>query len=239
MAPFVSNRQSARHQPRSAPVAVLLALYHEILSDHVLMVAGALSYSAAFSALPALAAAAAIWGLFGNLGALKAAADSGRDLLPQGTVPLLEQFVTGIPQGFGRGTVLLLNLGIVMVTSYRAASGLLTALNIVYDVIEHRSRLLRAVVALAVGVCGIILLFAALAVIALPLLVSPDLRPSVGNGLLWLRWPVLALLMTAGLCLVFRYGPSRQAPHWRSGTCVAQRRRQSCGPQLRQACPSM
>ena len=100
-----------------------------------------------------------------------------------------------------------------MFTCYRAASGLLTALNIVYDVTEQRSRLRRAVVALVIGVSGIALLFVALALVALPpLLAQRNLL--VGRALLWLRWPSLALAFTGGLAVLFRYAVGRDTGHW-------------------------
>ena len=194
---------------------VLQALHKETLSDHVLMVAAGLAFYAAFGLLPALAAAAALWGQVGGFDALKRLMESGNGLLPQGSVQVLQQFVTSVPEQFGDGVGLLVNLAIVVWTSYRAASGLLTALNIVYDVTEKRGRLRRAAVALAVGACGIALLFAALAMTALPLLLAHRFQPQLVAGLRWLRWPALAVVFALSLSLLFRYAPSRDRPRWR------------------------
>lgn len=194
---------------------VAQALREEILSDHVLMVAAGLGFYAVLGLLPALAGAAAIWGQFADFASLKHSVASGRSVLPHGLVPLLQQFVTNVPEGFGSGIGLAMNLGLIVLTSYRAADGLLTALNIVYDVTEKRGRLGRAAVALAVGTCGIVLLFTALALMTLPPLLAPDLGTTAAVALLWLRWPVLALVFAVGLSLLFRYAPCRDDVCWR------------------------
>lgn len=114
------------------------AMWDEIWSDHALMMAAGLSFYAVLGLLPALAAAAALWGQFGDLDSLKQSVESGGKLFPQGTSGILKQFVTSVPKGFGGGLGLVLNLLLVVATCYRAASGLLATLNIVYDLEETR-----------------------------------------------------------------------------------------------------
>ena len=191
------------------------ALWNEILSDHVMMTAAGLGFYAVFGLLPALAAAAAIWGQVAGFGSLSQSIGSGNDVLPHDLVNVLRQFVTSVPEGFGGGLGLALNLALVVVTSYRAAGGLLTALNIVYDVQESRGRVRRGVAALLVGVCGIVSLFATLALMALPLLLAPYVGNAAAIWLVWLRWPALALTSILGLSLIFRYAPSRGVARWR------------------------
>ncbi len=213
-------RSGQRATITSSLRSVLRALREEVLSDHVQMVAAGLTFYAVFGLLPGLAAAAALWAQFGDIGVLQQSVENGSHLIPQGTRSVLEQFVTSVPEGFGVGLGLLLNLGLVVLTCYRAASGLLTALNIVYDITERRGRLRRAVVCLVVGVSGIALLFVALALFALPpALVQRHLQ--LGRALLWLRWPVLALVFTGGLGVLFRFAVSREPGQWWSAAVGA------------------
>ncbi len=202
-----ASRRSA--PPATAAAEVLRALWREIFNDHTLLVAAGLAYYAIFGLLPALAAAAAVWGRFGDLDALKAQLQAGDAMLPAATMKMLAEFVTSVPKGFGGGLVLAANLLLVVWTAYRAAGGLLVALNIIYDVAEARGRVRRAVVALAIGLGGISFLFVALVVMAVsPLLVS-WLPSSALPPVLWLRWPVMAAAFAVGLYLLFRYAPNR------------------------------
>ena len=199
---------------------MLRTLREEVLSDHVQMVAAGLTFYAVFGLLPGLAAAAAVWGQFGHIGVLQQSVENGSNLIPHGTRSVLTQFVTSVPEGFGVGLGLLLNIGLVVLTCYRAASGLLTALNIVYDIAERRGRLRRAVVCLVVGVSGIALLFVALALFALPPVLARG-HVQLGRALLWLRWPGLALVFTGGLGVLFRFAVSRDPGQWWSAATGA------------------
>jgi membrane protein len=208
-----SPRATEKPAKEAAVPEVLRALRREILSDHTLLVAAGLAYYAVFGLLPALAAAAAIWGRFGDLSALKRSLQHGGGMLPDASIQMLDEFVTSVPEGFGAGIALLANLLLVTWTAYRAASGLLAALNVVYDVDETRGRSRRAAVALAVGVSGIALLFVALAALALVPLLANWLKSETAIQLLWLRWPTMAALFLFGLNLLFRYAPNRDHVH--------------------------
>ena len=188
---------------------ILRAVWKEIFDDHATVIAAGLAYYAIFGLLPGLAGAAALWGLFGNTGALQAMLQNSDGVLPPATVRLLEPFVTSVPQGFGGGIALLLNVLLVVWTAFLAASGLLTALNIVYDLKERRSRVRRAAVALAIGVSGIAVLFVAVALLALTPLATAWLPSDTARLLMWLRWPVLVAMFAAMLALLFRYAPNR------------------------------
>lgn len=188
---------------------ILRAVWQEIFNDHATVIAAGLAYYAIFGLLPGLAGAAALWGLFGNTAALQSMLQSSGGVLPPATVRLLEPFVTSVPQGFGGGIALLLNVLLVIWTAFRAASGLLTSLNIVYDLEERRSRVRRIAVALVIGVGGIAVLFVAVALLALTPLAAAWLHGDTGQLLMWLRWPVLVTIFAAMLALLFRYAPNR------------------------------
>lgn len=188
---------------------ILRTLWREVFSDHAMIIAAGLAYYALFGLLPALAAAAALWGVFGDTGALQSALQHSGGLLPPAMVHLLEPFLTSVPQGFGGGVALLLNVLLVVWTAFRAAGGLLTALNVVYDVDEKRGRLRRSLVALAVGSGGIALLFVAIALLALAPLAAGWLHGETTLWLLWLRWPTLVLLFATALALLFRFAADR------------------------------
>ena len=203
---------------------LLRTLWQEIFSDHAMMVAAGLAYYAIFGLLPALAAAAALWGQVGDMGALKQGLQHSGSMLPAATVQLLDEFLTSVPRGFGGGIALLVNLVFVLWVAFRAAGGLLTALNIVYDQEETRSRTRRATVALTVGIAGIAMLFVVIGLLALAPLLASWLQMETALRLLWLRWPVMIAIFASGLALLFRYAPNRTPSHllplcW--GTAVA------------------
>lgn len=188
---------------------VARTVWREVFTDHASMLAAGLAYHAVFGLLPALAAAVALWGLFGDAGVLRRLLRGQDSLLPDGAAAVLDGFLTAVPHGFGGGLSLLMSLLVVVWTASRAARGLIGALNIVYDVPESRGLLGRLGVSLGIALGGIALLFAAVALLALAPLAAGWLRAELSVRLLWLRWPALIALFVAALALLFRYGPNR------------------------------
>lgn len=190
-------------------------LKSEVFSDHVLMVASGLAFHAMLAVLPALAALAAVWQLVADPQVLERALDTIAGLLPSEAVGLARQFVTSVPQGMGLGLGLVLNLIFILWTAQRAASGLISALNIVFDETEKRGRVRRALAAFGIAVGGILFILVALMALALvPLLTS--LLPDSGLGSLgYLRWPLLGAAFLVGVGTLFSFGPSRDLSQWR------------------------
>jgi uncharacterized BrkB/YihY/UPF0761 family membrane protein len=83
---------AARHR-------LLRTLWQEIFSDHAAMMAAGLAYYAIFGLLPALEAAAAMWGPFGDMDALEQGLQHSGSMLPVATVQLLDEFLTSVPKG--------------------------------------------------------------------------------------------------------------------------------------------
>jgi membrane protein len=190
----------------------------ELLSDHTQTAAAALGFHALFGVLPALAAAAAIFGLLVDLDALRQpVAEDAEGWIPEEASALLVEFVADIPAGFGFGAALGANLILALWATQRGASGLLTALNIVYDEVERRSWWKRELVAIGIAFGGLLVLLISLGLIALPLLTRLLLGGSPADGVMvtveLLRWPILLVVVAVGLGLLYHYGPSRESSH--------------------------
>lgn len=196
-------------------------LWREVPADHVFTVSAGLAYYGVFGLLPTLAGAAALWAQVGDIGILQQSAQSGSDsgILPQDAAGVIKQFLAAVPENLTGGFGLALNLLLVLFTAWRAARTLMTALNITYDVEEQRGLIGRFLVALVIGAGGMLFLFAALAVLALPPLLARV--PILESWTLWARWPVLALGFGLGLAMLFRYGPRRREASWRHVGCGA------------------
>jgi membrane protein len=172
------------------------------------MLAAGLALYGLFGALPALAAAAAVWGLFAKLSDLSQPFEGANSILPEQAIELLKQFVTSVPAGFGWGVGFGLSLGFAIWSAARAASGLITALNIAYDRTEQRSRPRRAGVALLVALGGTGVLLCALVLLTVPALLAARSTDMWHHVILLARWPALAVLFALALGLLFRFAPS-------------------------------
>lgn len=202
--------------PRGAlTLTCLKRLKREIIIDHVLIVASGLAFHAVLAVLPALAAIAAIWQLLAGPELLKRALESGDGLLPQGALDLAQEFTTSVAEGFGPGLNLLFACMLILWTSQRSASGLITALNIVFDRSERRPLLRRALVALGIACGGMIFLFLSLAALAIFPMLGPVVADNTSAWIVLFRWPLLAIGFWLAVGLLFSYAPHWAKPHWR------------------------
>jgi membrane protein len=199
-------------------IGAVRKLRSEIFSDHVLMVASGLAFHAMLAVLPTLAAIAAIWQLVGDPAVLERALGTIQGFLPSDTVDLAREFITSVPKGLGLGLGLALNLCFILWTGQRAASGIISALNIVFDEKEKRSRTRRALAAFGIAVGGIAFILVAFGALALVPILNV-LLPGTGlDQLAYLRWPLLGLAFLGGVGTLFSFGPSRKHAKWRPFT---------------------
>jgi membrane protein len=221
--PDIGPRQSPAPGavPASSPtrwLPILRAALAEMFSDHLRLTAAGLAFYGLLGLVPALAAVAALYGLVGNPSDLAGLVDQARGLLPDEAASVLSTYLRDTPGKFGLGLGFAVSLLLVLWTAQWAASGMITALNIVFDETEKRSFLKRQVVALGIALGGILILICALALVALmpfALVARPGSSgPELFSLLLLARWPLLAVVLTFAIELLFCAAPSRSCFRW-------------------------
>jgi membrane protein len=189
----------------------------ESFTDRTFMVAGGLAFFGMFSLMPAIAVAGLVFQALVPREALEEGVLGEAALFPEAMPALLVEFLTEVPQGLAAGFGLSLNLLIVLYTVQRAASGTITAMNVVFGEDETRSRVRREAVAMALALGAMAVLF-----LALFLLVVAPLVVRAGGGpeaMLAVRWPVLVLALFGGLVMLYRFAADREFVAW--GAIVA------------------
>ena len=200
----------------SAPwLPAIRAALAEIFSDHLRLTAAGLAFYGLLGLMPALAAAAALYGLVGDPADLARLVDQARGLLPDEAASVLSGYLRDTPGKFGLGLGFAVSLLLVLWTAQWAASGMITALNIVFDETEKRSFLRRQIVALGISLGGILIMVCALALVALlPFALAARQGPELFSLLLLARWPLLAGILTIAIELLFLAAPSRARFRW-------------------------
>jgi membrane protein len=180
------------------------------------MVAAGLAFFGMFSLFPALAVTGLIFQALVDPDALETEVLKEADFFPDDTAVLLVEFLTVIPPTLFAGLGLSLNLLVVLYTVQRAASGMITALNIVYETNEGRRRLRREAVALSIAGGAMVLLLVSLFLLVLLPLVARLGGSAAIEGLLPLRWPMLVALYFGAFALLYRFAPCRAVVEWRT-----------------------
>lgn len=191
----------------------------ELAKDHVSVVAAGVAFFGLLATFPAIAALIALAGLLADPETIISQINSWTNVLPGDAANILQdqaqKVATAPDQSLGWAALLSTSLAI-----FGAAKGMKTlmeGMNIAYDETEIRGFVKLNAIALMLTV----LLIAGLVIAIGFALLVPVWLGFVGLGagaetvLAWGRWPVLAVIAIAGLSLLYRYGPSREAPKWR------------------------
>jgi membrane protein len=197
---------------------IALRTYHDIGENRLSLIAAGVTFFTLLAIFPAVAALVSCYGLVADASTINDQLASLQGLLPQGAIEIVGDQVKRLNEN--GNTTLGLSLLISVALSVWSANGgvkhVFDALNLVYNEREKRNFLVLNLVSLAFTAGALLFLVLALAAIV----VLPVMLAYVGLGtnawwLTWLRWPALLLAVLLGLALLYRYGPSRDAPRWR------------------------
>lgn len=151
-----------------------------------------------------------------------------KDVLPSDALSLVDRTLART-FAHGRFPILILSLlGTIYVMS-NGYAGLITSLNRIYRLKEHRPWLSVRLRALVMSLVAAGFILASFSMVIIAPIVASALSDDQGISVtisLWLgrmRWPVIILLVVAGIETIYRYGPSG-GPGWRfltPGTVLA------------------
>jgi membrane protein len=215
------GREATRpgHVPLRGWKDVLVRTKRQMKADDVPLLSAGVAFFGLLALVPSLVALVSVYGLVADPDQVGRSIDDLLAAAPREVRSLvssqLSDIVSGSPSGLRLGVL----LGLV-VALWSASSGivhLIGAVTLAYDEEESRGfvRLRGVALVLTVAAVGV------LAVVVAGLIVAPaGLSDSGAEGLgraliLVLRWPLLGLVGLAGLAVLYRFGPDRDAADWR------------------------
>jgi membrane protein len=183
-----------------------------------MLISAGVTFFALLAIFPAIAALVSVYGLVADASTINEQLASLQGILPQGALDILGDQVKLLNDKGNATLGLSLILGVAL--SVWSANGgmkhIFDALNLVYNEREKRNFIKLNLVSLAFTAGALLFLILALvAVVVLPVAFE---FIGIGKDAWWLallRWPVLLLAVLGGLAVLYRYGPSRDAPRWR------------------------
>ena len=179
--------------------------------------AGVVFYSL-LALFPAITALVSLYGLFANASSINDHLASLNGILPTSAVDIVHEQIARLTAKSGTklGLGFILGLCVALWSANAGIKALIDALNVVFEEKEKRGFIKLNLVSLAFTVSAIASLLVALsAVVILPILLNHLGLAHVTDALLrFARWPILLALVTLGLALIYRYGPSRREPRW-------------------------
>ncbi|MGN6694146.1 MAG: YihY/virulence factor BrkB family protein [Aquihabitans sp.] len=191
----------------------------EIRADNVPLLAAGVAFFALLALFPALVAIVSLYGLVADPAEVSRQVRDVTAALPPEARTLLVDQVQEVARQAPRslGTTAIVGIALALWSASSGMKWLLSALSLAYDEREGRkfvrlrgTALLLTLAATVAFVSNLVLLTAA-----------GGLAEWLGLGsagetaISILRWPVLAVLIAAGLAVLYRYGPDRDEPKWR------------------------
>lgn len=196
-----------------------LRVYRGISQHHVLAIAAGIAFYALLSIFPAIAALVALYSLFADPGMIASHLSSLSNLLPGGALSVIGDQLTRVAAQ-GNATLSFAFISGLALSIWSANAGtkaLFEALNIVYQETEKRGFFLLNAISLSFTLMGVVLVLLAMsAIISLPAMLA-----SLGSAseMEWAfsiaKWPLLFILASLAISIIYRYGPSRDHAQWR------------------------
>ncbi|WP_051328598.1 YihY/virulence factor BrkB family protein [Geminicoccus roseus] len=214
-----------------APLLTLRAVMRRLRDDDVLITGSSVAFFVLLAVFPALSALVALFGLFAEPERIEQLVEALRSILPDTSTQVVVEHIRRFAerwQSAGSVPSFAPYVGFAMLlwSANVGTKGLFRGLNRIYRCEESRGILRFYAVTLLFTLAGILFLLLAIAVV----LIIPALLELLGVGegrrqvIGLLRWPVLLVLVTGVLTLLFRYGPACGRAPWMAvlaGSAVA------------------
>jgi membrane protein len=198
---------------------ILLRIYHGIGEDRVIAIAAGVTFFILLALFPGIAGLIALYGLYADAQSIGQHLNAITGILPEGGIQIIrdqiERLTSQPAQRLGLATIL--GLGLSLWSANGGMKAMFDALNVVYPETEKRGffRLNAVSLTFTLGAMVFVLLaFATMTILPrflnyLGLSEVTELVVRIG------RWPVLFLVVSFAIALIYRFGPSRDKPQWR------------------------
>jgi membrane protein len=217
------GRGRLAHTPLAIPARgwwdILWRVWHEIGEDRIFLIAAGATFYLLLALFPALAAFVSLYGFVADPRTIADHIDFLGNVLPSGGYDL----VRGQLETLAAQSVQSLSIRFVtglLVAFWSAMNGiksLFEGLNVAYGEREKRSFLMVNIIAFVFTIgamlVGIAMLVSVGVIPTLLALLSLDHWTEAVISLM--RWPILLVVVGAGITVLFRYGPSRARAKWR------------------------
>jgi membrane protein len=221
--PETEDRGRQADKPSEIPVRgwkdILLRVYANILKHRILALAAGMTYYSILAIFPAIAALVAVYGLFSDPLAIARHLDQLGSFLPGGALDIAREQLTRVASKGSQtlGVTFAIGLATSLWSANAAMKSLFDTLNIIHGEEEKRGFLMLNIVSLGFTVGGVLFVIAALSsIVAIPVVLNYVGLSDIADALIRIgRWPAMYLILTVALAVIYRYGPSRQAPKWR------------------------
>jgi membrane protein len=193
-------------------------VFHGISEDRITTISGGVTFFVLLALFPGLAGLISLYGLIADSGTIGQHLSSLEGILPEGGMQILreqlQELTSQPPQKLGFATVA--SLAISLWSANGGVKAMFEGLNAVYEEHEKRSFIKLNAISLALTFGVLAFVIASLLTITIvPKLLSFLGLPGISEIVGYWRWPVLLVVASLMIAVIYRFGPSRDQPQWR------------------------
>lgn len=217
-----AHRGRQARSPSEIPAAgwkdIGLRVFHDVSENRLVSVAAGVTFYVLLAIFPAVAALVSLYGLFADPAEINRHLENLQGVLPSGALEIVGDQVKRLTEAGDRKLGLTVLTGILL--SLWSANGgmksVFDALNIVYEEREKRNFFKLNLVSLCFTAGALLFIVLALGgIVVLPIVFNTVGLSTDAWYVALLRWPALFVVVLLGLAVLYRFGPSRDAPRWR------------------------
>jgi membrane protein len=199
---------------------ILIATWKDAGEDNLGLVSAGVAFYAFLAFVPLLSAFVLSYGLIAEPASVVRHMQTLTGVMPQNAAAIIGDQLKSMTEADSSrtGFALVIAIGIAIYGASKGAAAIMTALNIVFEVEETRGFVRRSLLALAMTIGAVLVLFLAiLAIAALNFLES--LLPELGGVPQFLLKAAFFLIAGGAvillLAVIYRYGPNRPEAEWK------------------------
>lgn len=198
---------------------ILLRVFSNISKHRIMALAAGMTYYSILAIFPAIAALVAVYGVVSDPSTIAKHLDQLRGFLPGGAIDVAGEQLTRVASKGSQtlGLTFLVGVSVSLWSANAAMKSLFDTLNIVHGEEEKRGFFILNGVSLGFTIGGVLFMLAALgSIVVVPVVLGYVRLSDFGDVFLRIgRWPAMYVILTFALAVIYRYGPSREAPRWR------------------------
>ena len=194
-------------------------IYNGISEDRIVALSAGVTFFVLLALFPGIAGLISLYGIFADSSSIGQDLDALSGVLPEGATQVIgdqiQRLTSQPPQKLG--FAMIAGLVISLWSANGGMKAMFDALNIVYHEKEKRGfiRLNAISLAVTVGAIGFVLI-ALISITVVPMMIEYlGLSSMVELVVKIARWPLLLLVSSFCIAVIYRYGPSRDKPKWR------------------------